>query len=281
MFLFSQTVVCQNNTSISYPDVFQNTVTNFKYFQNPSHLTDSLRYSFGTLYKSRFGVLNEVSTLHAQIGCRLKQTQNLTQYIRFWLNNEREGPYISSPQTKLNYAIKIKLAPKISLSSGLVMGYLGKYFTAPSGSGTFHMPDGAIGISCKVHNFQVGFAVDQIFNLKKKLYSSPVWFKRYYQYFLNYELNINPFWKSHTSIWYIKRNTNLSQLYISQIISYQQLFDFGVTYKPTIGSSYFVALNIPLGVQKISTSLCYNTNMFGKMSPINNTFELGLTYQGF
>ena len=134
--------ISQNVQNNYLPDYYSSVVVNHLALVNPAWInTNDTKASFNVLYKSRVGLLNDVSTQTAYADVTFKPDLHIRQVARVIFQNEKEGPYIASPKFYGNYSIRIPITEDISISAGLGLGVSAHDFSAPSGTGHGSVPD--------------------------------------------------------------------------------------------------------------------------------------------
>lgn len=244
---------------------------------NPAYLPDASRFSLGSVYKSRTGLLNEVASTAAYGAIHLKPEKRVGQALRLLFFNEKEGPYISSPKGYANYALKIPINEDISLYTGLALGMASMSFTAASGMGTVQVPDGNAGCIFKFKKLEIGASAYQIFNSSGRAVSSVFTFKRFFQFYAQSEKELSAYWSLKGNVFW--RSQALYDLAnATLLLQYKDMLSFGTMYQLRRGTSFLAAFQINQDTHPIKLHVAYNSLLLNTISVSTGSFEIGLQY---
>jgi hypothetical protein len=273
------TPVCfsQQTSNYYFPDYYSSTGLDHIPLVNPAWSDEDSRATFGSLYKSRTGILNEVASLTAYADVSLSRNKSFGQIARVLFHNEQEGPFISSPGFYGNYAVRVPLKEDISVSMGLAAGVASLSFTAASGSGRASVADGNAGMVFRFKKSEVGAASYQIFNSSMVAISSRLVFRRFWQFYAQSQRDINEnftirghlFWRPQP----LKDYANASA-----ILSYRETVSMGAMYQLFRGTSFLTSFRLAKNSNPVIVNLTYNSLLFSPLNVPVSSFEVGLRY---
>lgn len=276
MLLFLS-VIAQGQSGVVYPDVFSSYFNDISLI-NPAYIPQEGRLELKAIYKFRRGLLSDISTFAASGSKYWNTDKNTSQAGRLIFQNEREGPYISSPKTYLNYALRLTLSSNTSLMTGLSLGFSGLSFTAPSGAGSVMLLDGGLGVILRHKKIDIGVSTLQMFNSEGVAISAPIRLQRYYNIHLTAEKSVTP--ALDLKGYFFLRNFNQipDHLNAGGSILLQRFIELGGLYKYRRGISFFGALTISQDTNPLILSLSYNSSLLSSSPLWSDSFELGLQY---
>lgn len=259
------------------PDYYTSTILEHKALMNPAYVNETSKASLGSLYKSRTGLLNEVSSMTAYGDLSIKPNRDISQVVRMVFQNEKEGPYISSPKFYGNYAIRLPIAYDVFLYTGLALGISTLSFTAPSGMGKASIPDGSVGGVFKYKKTEIGTAAYQIFNNSSVVINSSLVFRRYYQFYFQSEKDLNASLsiKGHL-FWRPQALYDLASTTV--LLCYKEAISLGLMYQYRRGSSFLTSFHVNNDRNPIIVNMSYNSLLFNTLTVSTGSFEIGLQY---
>lgn len=275
-------VVCKSQqVQGSYsPDYYSSSFLTYEALINPAFTNNNQqeKASLNTLYKSRTGPLNEVAFITAYADVCINLRRKTTQVIRILLQNEQEGPYISSPKFFGNYAVKIPIQENVSLSLGLALGMSSLNFTAPSGMGSARVLDGNVGSIFKYKKTTIGIASYQIFNSRSVALNGTLLFKRFYQFHIQSELEINELFSVKGSLsWRPQPLIDLANA--TAALCYKETITFGLMYQLKRGTSFLTSIQLKQGKNPLLLNFSYNSPFLNSFLIPTSSFEIGLQYK--
>ncbi len=271
--------ISQNVQNNYLPDYYSSVVVNHLALVNPAWInTNDTKASFNVLYKSRVGLLNDVSTQTAYADVTFKPDLHIRQVARVIFQNEKEGPYIASPKFYGNYSIRIPITEDISISAGLGLGVSAHDFSAPSGTGHGSVPDGNGGLILKYKKLEFGAAAYQFFNNKLVVLNSYLILKRYNLYYIQAEKELSPFLILKGNLFW--RQQPLSDIVNSTVmLSYNEFFTMGIMYQYLRGTSFLTTFQFNKIKNPIVLNLSYNSTFLNTRIIKSQSFEIGLQYK--
>lgn len=271
--------VAQSIQNNYLPDYYSSVVVNHLALVNPAWISSNeTRASLNCLYKSRMGLLNEVSTQTAYADITFKPERQLRQVVRVVFQNEKEGPYISSPKIYGNYSIRVPITADISISAGLALGVSAHNFSAPSGTGSGSAPDGSGGLIFRFKKTEIGAASYQFLNNKLYVLNSYLILERYFQYYIQSEKALN-------GLFVLKGNVLWRQQSMKDIVNttamvtYREFLTMGVMYQYLRGMSFLTSVQINAIKNPIILNLSYNSTFMNSVLVKSPSFEIGLQYK--
>lgn len=255
-----------------FPDLYNGYFYNMP-LVNPSYIADTGKIDLMFTHKLMTGPYREIST-SSFIAGRNFANNNTRQSLRLILGNEQEGEYINTPKFFLNYAYSLKLNSDLFMYSGVSLGTTGVYFSAPSATSSFYLPDGSIGLGLKYKSTTVGMSPFQLFNASRYAFSQ----KRYYHfnasgiYTLSYQWQLKLY-----ALWRLLPQIH-DEYKMAILGSYASKVDFGVAVKNNTGLSFIGSFLIPLSAERndIMVSAVYNTYKFSKEKILPNSLEISI-----
>lgn len=255
-----------------FPDLYNGYFYNMP-LANPSYIADTGKIDLMFSHKLMTGPYKEIST-SSFIAGRNFAHNNTRQSLRLILGNEQEGEYINTPKAFLNYAYSLKLNSDLFMYSGVSLGTTGVYFSAPSASSSFYLPDGSVGFGLKYKSTLLGVAPFQVFNASRNAFLQ----KRYYHfnasssYPLSYQwqLKLYALWRSLPQL--------RDEYRMALLASYTNRLDFGFAAKNNSGLSFVGTFLLPLSAEHndILVSAVYNTYRFSKEKILPNSLEISV-----
>lgn len=280
IFILHMVSVCWSQQTISnyMPDYYTSSILEHNALMNPAWVDEFSKASLGSLYKSRTGLLNEVSSMTAYGDLSITPLRTINQSIRAIFQNEKEGPYISSPKFYGNYAIRLPITDDIFLYTGIALGISSLSFTAPSGMGKASVPDGSIGGIFKYKKTEIGTAAYQIFNNSSIVINSSLVFRRYYQFYVQSEkdLSASVSIKGHL-FWRPQAMYDLAST--TALLCYKEIISAGILYQYRRGTSFLTSFHLNKDNNPIIVNLSYNSLLFNTLSISTGSFEIGLQYR--
>lgn len=280
LFIFNITIICyaQQTQNIYLPDYYSSTALDHLALINPAWTADEKRATLNSLYKSRSGLFNEVATITAYGDVLLNPKGNVGQVARILFQNEKEGPYISSPKFYGNYAVKIPLREDLFLSAGLAFGVASVSFTAPSGMGKGSAPDANAGLILKYRKTEVGVSSYQLLNRDIVAINSPLLFKRFYQFYLQTDKDLNEYLAIRTHLFY-RPQPYRDLANAAVLLCYKETIAFGGMYQYQRGTSFLASLYLNQSNNPIIVNFTFNSLFLSNRLLTNGSYELGLQYR--
>lgn len=280
LFIFNITIVCysQQIQNFYLPDYYSSTALDHLALINPAWTADEKRATLNSLYKSRSGLFNEVATITAYGDVLLNSKSNVGQVARVLFQNEKEGPYISSPKFYGNYAVKIPLREDLFLSAGLALGVASISFTAPSGMGKGSAPDVNAGLILKYRKTEIGAASYQLLNNSITAINSPLLFKRFYQFYFQSEKDLSEYLTLRAHLFYRPqpyRDLGNAAL----LLCYKETIAFGGMYQYQRGTSFLASLYLNQSNNPIILNFSFNSLFLSNRLLTTGSYELGLQYR--
>jgi len=278
-FLFLYVSVTAQVTDIfpeNYTTFFNNTS-----IVNPGFVPEDSKGEFFSMYKQRTGPFQKIASYSLTCSKVFRNEHQTAHLARFFLFNDKEGPYINKPRAYINYAYAVPLAEETILSAGLAVGFTQVYFSAPSAtaSGNSTMPDGSAGITFKRKNFFTGVSSLQVFNAESNPIKSEVKLRRHYNFIIRQEKDLSPLVKIRGNAIYQVIPTNVNLYTLALEGNYNDLLSIGMAYKNREGLSVTGVVELYLGEDKLLLGFAYNSGILGKLNFGFNSVELNFAYK--
>lgn len=272
-------VACCLNTLGQSAGYFPDLYTGYFYHMtlaNPSYVADTGKLDIMLGHKLMSGPFKEISASSLLAGKNFGTSQR-TQSIKVVLANEQEGEYINTPKIMLNYAYRLLLAHDMHLALGASMGTTGVYWSAPSASSSFYLPDGNLGLRWQRKTSSIGLSSFQVFNASSRAF----YMKRYYHVDASTSRPISPFWDVKMyGLWRVLPSSK-DEFRLAVLAAYSQKIEFGLALKNHWGLSAMGKFSIDLHSSRsnLVITAVYNVYRFSKDRILPNSFELGLAYR--
>jgi type IX secretion system PorP/SprF family membrane protein len=269
----------RGQTNAVYPD--QSTAYfNNMYLINPASIPTDVKMNLSLLYKTKTGALSNITTFSFSFARILNYSKPNNHLIRIYFFNEKDGPYIQRPRASLNYAYKLAISDKLSLSSGVSLGFVQTIFTAPSatGNGNATSPDAAIGIAFLHKKFDVGFSINQILNASVNPVAAQIQYTRYYNTYLNYTFKLSHTLKLKSGMLWNYLPTYPDNINLYGMLEIKEIFSFGSCYRYNKNLSFIVSTNFFIMRESILLSFIYNTPLSTTLPNWTDSIELNGGY---
>lgn len=245
---------------------------------SPGYVPDTGTFEAALSYKFRQGQLNKVSTL-SFAAAKILRTEHNTHVLRVTMFNERQGPYITSPKAYMNYAYELRLRPEMRLYAGVSLGVSSIYFSAPTFSNSFYLPDGAFGLGLKYRQASVGVSTLQMLNATTSSMVHEYRLGRYYNLHgtVKKELNHHTQWNL-LALWRILPTTR-NDASLATYLTFHDKISFGAVLGYKAGMSFFSTVNVNTEQNKLVLSFGYNAApVFSALPSWQNSMEINLGY---
>src|SRR5689334_21670280 len=113
-----------------YPNYFTAYYQNMAQI-NPGYSPETGKAEFSAGYKAMTGAFRKISSYYFTASRTFRTEKDKAHTLRLQFYNEKEGSYISSPRVYANYAYSMPLSDNVPLYSGLAIGAIGAYYSAP------------------------------------------------------------------------------------------------------------------------------------------------------
>lgn len=264
-------------TALLYPDWFSGYVFN-RFLTNPAFVSDDSKVNLSVQYKFRRGSFRDINSFLAMGNLIVRKNNSYLHSFRIFVQNEREGPYISRPRAYINYSLRIGLGANSYLSAGFNGGFASVNFSAPSGSGNLLKPDAALGLGFTLNKLTLGASVWQLTNSEGVAISGSLTFRRYTQFNGEYIINLSPDWSVVPSFIYQIHSSYSNNFYVSSIFQYKSRFNIGPVYRHSQGLAMAGSLSLHKDASKININCAYNSGFLSNVPSWNDSFELGIRY---
>jgi hypothetical protein len=276
--------ICEGQSNDFYPDLFGAYFNNMSLI-SPAYFPKDCKTDITLSYKSRTGAFSKVSTFAFAVSRVLQYQKKNNQLLRIYFYNQKDGPYISYPRGYFNYGYSMSLFKDVKIAAGFALGFAQTSFSAPTATanGNSTSPDGSIGMSFRYkNNLEIGVASCQIFNSVVSPVVAPITYKRYFNFYANYETILSPFLTLSTYV--LWRNTPgvMNDMNISALLNYNKgVFSFGGSYRYDKGLSFFVSTKLNFGTEAILLSFVYNTPFLTKLPGWTDSAEMHGQYSWY
>jgi hypothetical protein len=260
-----------------YPDQLSS------YFFNPSLINPAYIQQKGTSEaivqsKLRSGFYKDISTISASAQKVFNTQNNQWHSGRILLQNEKEGPYISTPRFYGNYGIRIGIGENTALMGGVSLGLVNPNFRTPTKSVSSTLLDGALGFMFQSAKVAVGFSSNQIFNSSSDN-SRFISLKRFYTTQLNavllesdqVEVNSYFLWTYYTDI--------SSQFNGVISVFWNDWLEVGGGYRIRQGTLFLASITLDkTSLHPIRMGLLYNSVILNTTNMLGESIEIILSY---
>lgn len=224
--------------------------------------------------KIRSGAYSDISTMSASIQKTFK-SDNQWHSGRLMFQNEKEGPYISTPRFYGNYSIQISINNNLKLLGGAAFGMINPNYNTPSKTVSTSLIDGSLGIIVIYKKSIVGVSSNQIFNNSSELNTS-IKLNRYYNFIFETTLPVqeNIEFKPYILFRYFSDIPSHINTLFSVI--YDKIIETGIGYNYNRGATVYTSVNLESGFK---VGALYNSLITSKTPVLGSSFELNLAYQ--
>jgi hypothetical protein len=260
-----------------FPDLFSSYFQNLSSIQ-PSYVPEEGKADFYVGYKFRTDAFKDISTFSFSGARVFRNERDRAQVVRLTCHNEQQGPYINTPRAYLNYAFSLPLGEETSLSTGLALGAVGMYFSAPSATTSLLLPDASLGIGLQHKSTVLSLSSQQLFNQATSPMLATIRLARHYQVYAKVEKELGIDWKTSAHLlWRILPNTT-HEANITALLHYADAVIFGCQYRYRLGMAFVGSFQIDTGKDKLLISITYNSPAFSQIPRLQNSLEVGLGY---
>lgn len=225
------------------------------------------------------GAFRKVSSYYATGSRTFVTKRENAHLLRLQFYNEKEGSYISSPRAYANYAYSVRLGENVSLYSGVAIGAVGVYYSAPTTTqSSYTLPDGSLGLGLKADWFDLGGSMMQAFNSSFSPVSSLSTLHRFYQTYASLK-------KEWESEWGVKGRglwrhlpASSDDFWVTASLFYSYHMELGSTFSPYNGLSFFTMIGIGNEEDRLNILLNYNSTLLGTVPTWQSNLEVGLSY---
>jgi len=224
----------------TYPDQLSS------YFYNSSLINPAYIHRDGSSEaivqsKVRSGIYKDIYTITATIQKVFQAENNKWHSARIILQNEKEGPYISTPRVYANYSIRIGLNENTELLGGVSIGLVNPNYRIPTKSVSTTLVDGALGMTLRRKNITLGISSNQVFDNSADK-SRAIKLNRYYNTFFEITLIRHAGVEVKTHLLWTYFSDIPSQYNSSFSILWAGWFEAGLGYKYRQGAIFYSAI---------------------------------------
>ncbi|MFN8437946.1 MAG: hypothetical protein U0V72_09910 [Cytophagales bacterium] len=196
----------------------------------------------------------------------------IRQWLGVWVNNSQQGPYITSPSFYFKYKISLPLSETYSLAIGTQIGNNSFLISIPGQGFNYSLLDGQVGLFLNHPKWNMGASSDHIFNNKQL----NVYFKRYYNFHLNYISNISAFWQIDNGFLIRYFSDYTPDVRVGSRLKFKDAFRVGIFANRFNSCSLIAEPIFKIGNTDFQISLGYNFQYLSSVSYLPNSFELGI-----
>lgn len=260
-----------------YPDQFSSYFLN-KSLLNPAYIHPDGNSEAIAQSKLRSGFYKDISTIAASAQKVFNTENNQWHSARLLFQNEKEGPYISTPRFYGNYAIRIGLGEKSDLSGGISLGLVNPNIRTPTKSVSTTLLDGSIGLLLRYSRVSAGFSSQQIFNNSSEGIRS-IKLRRFYNSTIGATIVEGPFIKLNTYVLWIAYSDLPSRFNGIVSILYNDWLEAGAGYQTRQGALFFASFTADrTGMHPLKISLLYNSVLFNTSNLLQEGVEISISY---
>lgn len=260
-----------------YPDQFSSYFFNSS-LVNPSYIQIDGQSEAIAQSKLRSGFYKDISTITASAQKVFNTERNQWHSARIILQNEKEGPYISTPRFYGNYSIRIGLTENKAIFGGVSLGLVNPNYRTPTKSVSSTLLDGAVGIMFQSPKITAGFSSNQIFNSTADN-GRYIQLKRFYNTQLKAVLLDGPQVKVNSYFLWTYYNSIPSQFNGAVSVFYHKWIEIGGGYKLRQGALFLTSFTLDkTSMHPIKMGLLYNSVILNTSTILGESVEITLSY---
>lgn len=259
-----------------YPDQFSSYFFNTS-LVNPAYIQKDGLSETVAQSKLRSGFYKDISTIAASVQKVFNTDKNQWHSGRLLFQNEKEGPYISTPRFYGNYAVRIGLGEKSGLLGGISLGFVNPNYHTPTKSISNTYLDGSLGLMYQSERVTLGFSSNQMFNSNSG--NSNVRIRRYYNSLLNAQLIRRESITANTYFLWSYYTDLPSQLGGVISMLWNDWLEIGTGFKTRQGSVFITSVTLDkASIHPIKMGLLYNSAILYPANLLGESLEISLSY---
>jgi hypothetical protein len=260
-----------------YPDQLSSCFFNFSSI-NPAYIQQEGNSEAIVQSKLRSGFYKDISTISASAQKVFNTQNNQWHSGRILLQNEKEGPYISTPRFYGNYGIRIGMGENTALMGGVSLGLVNPNFRTPTKSVSSTLLDGALGIMFQSTKVTAGFSSSQIFNSSSDN-SRFVSLKRFYSTQLNAVLFESAQAEVHSYFLWTYYTDISSQFNGVVSMVWNDWLEVGGGYRIRQGALFLASITLDkTSLHPVRMGLLYNSVILNTSNMLGESIEITLSY---
>lgn len=279
-WLLGHANICWSQLDATAYEDFSQTIVN-PYIINPSSTDTSYIFKVRLNNINGLGVTRNVGRFYLDADKRFGAAKSKGFHnLGLQITNLKLGDYISKSRFQLRYSWYTRLSEQSAVSAGVSLGFINYSFLTTQGGtgGTDLGPDGSVGVHFFAHKFNLGFAIQQIFNPVLIPINQSFQLSRLYNVDLEREFSISPF-ADLTAQVVLQISDDSRYTYGASLLS--ELYDFGII---GLSNFYLKKTSVSAGIKPVvfttsTLTLLVTYNMYHGEIPLpDNTLEIFLGF---